>query len=342
MSSFKRILMWIALFLVVLLTGMSVYTAFIGAERAKAFFNSIPLSVYWVGFAITLSAGLVVFRRLIRVPGLLLIHGGCILILAGAMAGSKTGHRLQSKMFGVDKIQTGQMVLFEGVGDNRAVFQTEQGVREIKELPFTVKLKDFRLEYYQPEYLWVYGPGGLSRRIPVKLGMEFDLGPGLGKVTILRRFENFKYIINRNGKGEIVDDPGPGLNAALEVKVTDPNGKETTRYVFERFGSHITGQEELQMTYHRVVRDYISDVEVIRNGKVVATKSIEVNHPMHFDGYYFYQYSYDAQNGEYTVLMVASDTGLWLVYAGYAALCAGLVWHMWVRRAAAWCKLKRR
>jgi len=79
------------------------------------------------------------------------------------------------------------------------------------------------------------------------------------------------------------------------------------------------------------VRDYISSLAVIENDKTVAEKNVEVNHPLHYGGYYFYQYSYDAQAGQYSVLMVVSDTGLGLVYAGYVMLCAGVIWHFWLR-----------
>jgi len=58
---------------------------------------------------------------------------------------------------------------------------------------------------------------------------------------------------------------------------------------------------------------------------------VKVNHPLHYGGYYFYQHSYDAQDGQYSVLMVVSDSGLAFVYAGYAALCVGVVWNFWLR-----------
>jgi hypothetical protein len=70
---------------------------------------------------------------------------------------------------------------------------------------------------------------------------------------------------------------------------------------------------------------------VVENGRTVAEKNVEVNHPMHYGGYYFYQHSYDAQDSRYSVLMVVSDNGLAFVYAGYAALCVGAVGQFWLR-----------
>jgi cytochrome c biogenesis protein ResB len=227
-KKFRFAVMWIALALVVLLILLSVYGAFLGSYQAKSFFNSPALSAYWLALMALLTAAFVTFRRLIRLPGLLLIHAGCILILAGALRGSGAGLKVRNHLFGADKIQTGQMTILEGDAENRIRLEDSD---QTKELPFYIKLKDFRIEYYKPEY----------------------------------------------------------------------------------------------------VRDYISDIQVIKDGNVVAEKSIEVNHPLHFGGYHFYQSSYDTQAHRYTVLSVVSDTGLDFVYAGYTALCIGVFWHFWVR-----------
>jgi len=74
MNKFRREIMWAALVLIIVLTAMSIYGAFVGADRAQMFFNSIPSAVFWALFALALIAGFVAFRRLIRVPGLLLMH----------------------------------------------------------------------------------------------------------------------------------------------------------------------------------------------------------------------------------------------------------------------------
>jgi hypothetical protein len=89
--------------------------------------------------------------------------------------------------------------------------------------------------------------------------------------------------------------------------------------------------------YGRVVKDYISELEIVRNGNVVAAKNVEVNHPLHYGDYHFFQQSCgeDDPLGEYTVLMVVSDSGLYLVYSGYALLVAGVFWHFWGRRLLA-------
>ncbi|MGB2866210.1 MAG: cytochrome c biogenesis protein ResB [Sedimentisphaerales bacterium] len=327
MHKYRRTIMWVGLVLIIVLTVLSIYGAFIGAERAQQFFNQPPLVVYWTALATLLIVGIAAFRRLLRVPGLLLIHAGCVLVLAGGMWGSHAGHNLQEKLFGIDKIPSGRMIIYEGRSDNHVALD---GSREQKELPFSLKLKDFRIEYYQPVYLQIQTREGRQWKIPVEVGEEFPLGDEAATIKIVKAYENFK-IGKEEGKSVPFDDPSPGSNPAIEVQITEPGGQAATQYVFERFPGHSHDQGKFSFSYHRVISDYISELQIIEGNKVVAEKDIEVNHPLRFGGYHFYQSSYDDKAGQYTVLQVVSDTGLYVVYAGYWMLCIGVIWHLWLR-----------
>jgi hypothetical protein len=294
------------------------------------------LAFYWLAFALLLMAALTEFHRLLRVPCLLLIHAGCIFILAGSMLGSDAGGNLQKQLLGIDKIRKGRMVIFEERSENRVISEKDEWVEE---LPFFVKLKDFRIEYYKPEYLQIQTRNGRTWKLPVEIDTEYSLDPNFGTVTILRIFENFKITIDGDKKVAI-DDPNSGYNPALEVRVKDPNGDVATKYVFERFPGHIHPEDKFLLSYHRIIRDYISRLQVIKEGKVLAEKDIEVNHPLHFGGYHFYQHSYDDKAGQYTILQVVSDTGLPLIWAGYVMLCVGVFWHFWLRHIFAKVKSK--
>ncbi len=330
MNRFRRAILWAALAVIVALTVLSIYGAFIGAERAQEFFNRVPLAVYWMCFAALLAVGIGVFRRLVRVPGLLMMHAGCIFILAGGMWGSKLGTDLQKRLLRIEKIREGRMVIYEGTSENR-VLLGDTG-RESKTLPFALRLKDFRIEYYQPSDVYIETRDGRRWKESVEVGKQFALGEGLGIAKVVRTFENFK-MSKQDGKNVFLDDPNSGSNPALEVQVTGPDGQVTTKYVFEKFPGHGGSQDAFLLSYHRTISDFISEVEVVANDKVVAAKDVEVNHPLHFGGYHFYQSSYDDKAGQYTVLSVYSDTGLYIVYAGYWLLCLGAVWHFWLRYA---------
>jgi len=79
----------------------------------------------------------------------------------------------------------------------------------------------------------------------------------------------------------------------------------------------------------RHIRDYYSDLAVLEDGRTVAEKTIEVNHPLHWGGYHFYQSGYDKEAGRYTVLQVVSDSGLRLVWVGMVLLVGGAFWRFW-------------
>ncbi len=336
--------MWVAMAFIALLFFLSVFGAFLGPKKAKAFFNSIPLAVFWLAFIILLLVGIGLFRRLLRVPALLMIHIGCILVLAGALWSSVGAHELRQKLlktgnspfglirilkvvFGSNKIPSGYMQIYEGHTDNRVISEDEQ----ITELPFYIGLKDFRIEHYKPDYLYIQSRQGDYWRCPVEIGAEYFLSSKYGTIKILRIFKNFKIQIDGENRTAI-DDPSPGYNAALEVQINSPDGQVTTRYVFERFPGHMHTDDELILRYQRVISEYISELQVIRDGKVVAEKDIQVNHPLHYGGYNFYQQDYDHQAGRYTILEVTSDSGLASVYTGYLMLCIGLCWHFWINK----------
>ncbi len=77
--------------------------------------------------------------------------------------------------------------------------------------------------------------------------------------------------------------------------------------------------------------EYTSDLSIMVDGQEAVRKTIQVNDPLHYGGYHFYQYSYDNEHGRYTVLSVTSDLGLNLVFAGFALACGGAFWLFWVQ-----------
>jgi len=328
MNRLKRITILISLVFIILLFFLSIYGAFIGAQKAQDFFNSLPMAVYFSALVVLLAVSFLIFKRLIHVPELFLMHAGCILILAGGMWGSEAGHKLRKKLFGIEKIRSGQMVIYEGDTDNHVLQDIDQQVRE---LPFSIELKDFRMNYYKPGVLFIQTEDAQYWKMRAEVGNELSLGEDLGTIKVTAVFENCKISID-SGQTKAFEGSGSGSNPAVEVISRNPDGTESKKYVFERFGDSIHSEDKLKLSYTRMVSDYISDLRVVVDGQTAAEKSIEVNHPLKFGGYHFYQHSYDEQAGQYTVLNVVSDTGLNMVYAGYIMLSAGIVWRFWLRK----------
>ena len=347
MGKLGRSVMWLALAAVGLLGALSVFGAFLGAEKARQFFNSTPLKIYWYLLAILFAAGFTEFPRLLRKPSLLLIHTGCLLVLIGGMLGSDTGHRLAKRFLGIDKIPSGYMVIHEEQSENRIVAEDLKQI--LGQLPFSIKLKDFRLEYYETDKesiprLNIDTQDGQHLQLVAKAGEEISLGQGKSKIKIIGTFENFK-ISTENGKKIVTDDGRQGENPAAEVRIETPDGNSYTRYVFERFDGFGHSEDGLKLSYisrgPRMIRDYFSDLAVIENDKEVLSKTIEVNHPLHYGGYHFYQHSYDSEKGQYTVLSITSDSGLYVVYSGYWLLSLGVLWQFWLRPVVRYIKSKK-
>jgi hypothetical protein len=72
------------------------------------------------------------------------------------------------------------------------------------------------------------------------------------------------------------------------------------------------------------VRDFLSTLSVVEEGSVVMTRTIEVNYPLSYGGYVFYQASYDPNRPGWTGLEVVTDPGIMLVYIGLIMLLAGV------------------
>ncbi len=68
---------------------------------------------------------------------------------------------------------------------------------------------------------------------------------------------------------------------------------------------------------------YRSYVTVIKDGKEVKKQVIEVNHPLVFGGYYFYQSNYDPKDPNYSGISVAKDPGVYIVFLGFFMLTLG-------------------
>lgn len=338
MSRFRRAVLWAALMAVILLTLLSVRGAFLGADRAQEFFNSLPLAVYWFALTALLIVGLVVFRRLLQIPSLLLMHLGCILILLGGMWGSKAGHVVQRQIFSIDKVVRGQLKMKIGDQAPKSRIEVQDG-NGVRELPFAVRLKGFRMEYYDPGEVIIRNREGRVWRLSAKPGEQVSLGK-LGRLTVQKAFGNFK--LRAEGDKQVPYDAPGGSNPAVQVQVERPDGTATAGYIFEYFDPIFTEAIGFDLTYRRAVKDYISEVEVVEDGKVVAAKAVEVNHPLHYGGYHFYQHSLDEDAaGQYTILLVVSDSGLNVVYGGYVMLIAGVFWHFWGRRALIAIKSRR-
>ena len=248
MSSGRPAAAGIVVAAILVLALLCIFGAFLGAQRARDFFNSPPLALLWAAVATFLVASLARYKRLTHDVGLLAAHIGVVLILGGAFVGSRLANDAAAHFLGSSKILTGRMVVSEGGADN-AVFD-DMLTREVGRLPFAVHLKRLTVETYE-------APQGFVA----------------------------------------------ASSLALPARAAAP-----------------------------AVKSFRSDVVLLDGGETPVEGSITVNHPLHYGGYHLYQYACGTTGRPYTVLAVASDSGLTLVYAGLAALCLGTFYWSWSGR----------
>lgn len=356
MKKIRSIINWSVLYLILLLIIFSVYGAFIGADRAQVFFNTVPLTIYWILFIVLLCLGFGFFKRLLKSPGLLFIHLGSIIVIFGAMWGSQGGHQLQKKIFNEDKVRTGNLIVYKGMSENRVLrknvylsFVLKEGQlkfygndknsssflkdddERLFSLPFDIKLKDFRIEYYEQPRLLVRDLDGKQMLFEdVKVGAKYDLGNS-SQLIIKEIFRNIK-LKQVDDRMQVYDDLGSGSNPAIKTMILNNDGTEEELIAFANYSGNMGNSKKFSMQYFLsgMVKDYYSDVQILDDGKVVMEKSIEVNDPLYYRGYHIYQQSYDQKGEKYSVLSVSSDSGLYLVYAGYLLLMIGIIWLMWI------------
>lgn len=146
MAKLRRILMWMTLVGMVNLTQLAALSAFIGVEKAWVLFNSVPLMLSWVALTVMLVVGFTVYRRLLRTPGLLAMHLGCVLILVGGMLSSKLGLKLADMWSPHKRVFEGNMKKLYDGEFRRDV--TDNMGRQFDELPFEIGCEKFAIEYY--------------------------------------------------------------------------------------------------------------------------------------------------------------------------------------------------
>jgi len=165
------------------------------------------------------------------------------------------------------------------------------------------------------------------------------MGPGgvvmlVGGVLIVCGFVwglpvGHKFRQRHSGGHEIMEGRMVVYEGAAESRVQTSEGRMCLPFEVRLNDFRVEYYEPDLPGGERKVKDYLSDIEILQDGESVLRRMLEVNKPIHFGGFHFYQDGYDASAGEYVVLKVVSDAGLGGMYLGFLLLCAGAVWCFW-------------
>ena len=173
----------------------------------------------------------------------------------------------------------------------------------------------------------------------VVAGQPVEFGPGLE----LRVLE----VVESALEGwTLVEDAPPDTpkTTALKLGVEGPQGREELWLLSNRPQGQVRIGTEEELTAgdggivlrladnrERPPRDWRSHISVLEEGRVVHDEVVEVNQPLKYGGFSFFQSDADPSRPDYSGLQVVKDPGWPLVAAGLYALLLGICWCFYVQ-----------
>lgn len=269
-----------------------------------------------------------------RSLGSFLSHISILIILLGALIGIIFGQKAHLK-------------INEGEEVNSFIFRGEN-----IPLGFSIRLDDFiyNENIDSKEKLLVYqhaepekdvcdmGSGqavmqskGFLVQLPVQMGIEQSIGNTGYKIKAVQYVADF--VMDTSTK-EVLSRSAIPNNPALKVELKDPKGKAKSAWLFARFPDmHQEISADFKIKYNwapRRPKDFISKVTILKDGKKILSQDIQVNAPLNFAGYNFFQSSYDTRNLSWSGLQIVKDPGVPVIYAGFVLLIIGLAMIFYV------------
>lgn len=251
-----------------------------------------------------------------RARGLIITHLSILLVLSGAIVSAVWGER-------------GFMPLYEGETKDFFVMKDNR----IQKLDFKISLDDFVLEWYNSEHHQITAyvkDRNIKKILNVKEGISYYIEGTNYSFQTLRYIPDFYLDQNKEAKTR-TDAPN---NPAFLVRITN-NQTDEERWLFSKFPAFSNVKDQnIDLSYKWLgnIKDFKSKLRVIEADKTVLTKTIEVNHPLKYKGYTFYQSNYNPEELNWSSLEVVKDPGVPLVYAGFILMNIGIILVFYIRR----------
>lgn len=270
-----------------------------------------------------------------RALGSMLTHISILLILGGGVIRAVWGEK------GYLEFREGQTV---------AQFVGQRGVQP---LPFGLHLAKFEIETYnQPpaavpaddcSHLLVKWPAKqITRTLNANLDEEQVIEAD-GEAYTLKVLQYIPDFTVDMATKEVSSRSAQPNNPAILVAVNGPT-YANHRWLFAKFPDFVmhtkdgqpTGPSPFELRYinHAAaqaqpvidgpIKSFRSSLKVVENNAVAHEQQIEVNSPMQYKGYRFYQSGYNPRDLSYTSLQVVKDPGVPVVYAGFGLMIIGL------------------
>ena len=279
-------------------------------------------------FYLIFILGFTIVRRFLPITiknfAFFLNHAGLFIVIVTASLGTADLWRLN-------------MQLVEG----RAIFTTYDHKGNSYNLPFAIKLLDFKIKEYTPN-IGLYS----QKERKLKIDKKTQLVEAIeGNSKILGNWNIIieKYL-NESKKDSLGFDTCSAIGAspAAYVKAINlTNDKEIKGWISSgSFNSPLltlplTTDIELVMTLP-TAREYSSDIRVFESMEKYQDYTIKVNEPMKIQGWTIYQTGYNEQMGKWSNLSIVElvrDPWLPAVYVGIFMMLAGSLYLVWMGRS---------
>lgn len=274
------------------------------------------------GLYLLLSLGLVILRRLkpltYRNAGFLLNHMGLwIIVLAGSLgAGDLTRLNIYAN-------------------ENEPVWYGFNQNRQPQELPFTLNLLDFNIEFYNPKIAYIETKGMV---IPEDIENNLTLIEKGENVEIANwdiHFEEFYPYAMKDSTDIFYPSEDTMAVPVAKIKAVNKLTRQTINAYLSYGGLmtrpimiNLNERYSLAMTKPEP-KEYSSLIQVMKaNGEIDTTK-IVVNKPLKLKGWNLYQQSYDERLGKWSRLSVIEaikDPWLPVIYVGIFMVIAGAIY----------------
>jgi hypothetical protein len=274
------------------------------------------------GLYLLTTLGLVILRRATKFNyrniGFLLNHLGLwIIVLAGSL-GAGDLSRLQVY-----------------ANENEAVWYGYEKGQKIRELPFTLKLIDFNIEFYNSKLAYIQSDAmklaeGVENNLTMmEAGLKIETAGWEVKIEDYIQEAKIDSNAYYEAPGDTLAFPLAKISAihtstGKEIQGIISAGGIMQRPIFlkanERFSFAMTQPEP---------REYSSLLEIMSSSGDIDTSLLKVNEPIKVDGWNLYQLSYDERKGKWSELSVIeaiNDPWLPVIYLGIFMVIAGALY----------------
>lgn len=215
------------------------------------------------------------------------------------------------------------------VEKNKVIWYAFKDNKEVVDLPFAIELKDFRIDYFEPN-VQLLKIKNISKN-------QLDLITQHSITDKNFKLKNIDVTINKVIpyawflQDTIVSHYSPGYTKAVHAIITLDNKTIDTWLSYPTFAQnarYVRIKDYIIMLSTPQPKKYVSDVKIYDKSGKIYDDSILVNHPLDIYGWKIYQKDYEQNLGEFSnisILEVNHDRWLPIIYFGIFMMIVGSI-----------------